>query len=79
MECSYPDRLALVVCAIGSTLHDPLHIARQVPDNTYLVVMTRALHIQQLQAQLHEPMAQHSLPRGITVGRAVSAPLNLQN
>ena len=73
------DRTAWVVCAIGSTFRDTLRLACQVPDSTYLVVMMRAVHIQELQAQLQEPMAQHSLTRGITVGCAVGTPLGLQN
>ena len=73
------DRTVWLVCATSTTLRDTLRLACQVPDNTYLVVMMRAAHIQEHQAQLQEPMAQHSLARGITVGCAVGTPLDLQN
>ena len=70
---------ARVVCSLGST-HQALHqLVSRVPDHGHLVVLARAVDVQRLQSHLQEPLMLHPVTPGVMVGRAVGAPLNLQD
>ena len=70
---------AWIVCALGSTHHGAYHLTRRVPDHGRLVVLARTVDVQRLQARIQEPLILHPVAPGVTVGRTIGAPMDLQN
>ena len=70
---------AWIVCALGSTHHGAYHLTRRVPDHGRLVVLARTVDVERLQERIQEPLILHPVAPGVTVGRTIGAPVDLQN
>ena len=66
---------ALVLCALEHTKAEALSLLLQAPAALPLVVLASATVVDYLQPHHHEPLTLLPLPEGLTVGRALGAPM----
>ena len=63
----------------GRLILDPRKSAAAIaPEDSSLVILARACDLPAIQARLLETLSPLTLPDGLTVGRAIGAPLDMQ-
>ena len=71
--------VAWVVNALGTTPGRASRMAALAPEDSSLVILARASDLPDIQARLPEPLIPHGLLDGLTIGRAIGAPLDLHD
>ena len=71
--------VAWVVNALGTTPGRASRMTALGPEDSSLVILAPASGLPDIQARVPEPLIPHGLPDGLTVGRAIGAPLDLHD